>query len=42
MTDVLTWSRWDWAVWGWNHPWSLLITPTVLAALYAIAKLRKR
>lgn len=42
MWHVLLWSRWDWAVWGWHHPWTLLITPTLIAALYLTSRLRRR
>lgn len=36
----ITWNRWDWAVWGWEHPWSLAITPTAIGPLYLAAKIR--
>lgn len=40
--DWMTWTRWDWAVWGWHHPATLAITPAAILAFYAISKIRKR
>lgn len=40
--EKLFWTRWDWAVWQWHHPWTLLIIPALIAALYATAKIRNR
>lgn len=38
----MTWSHWDWAVWGWHHPLTLLITPALILALYVASKIRNR
>lgn len=38
--NPIFWTRWDWAVWGWHHPWTLLITPAIIAALYVASKLK--
>lgn len=40
--DWMTWSRWEWAEWGWQHPWTLAITPTLIGLLYLGSKLRGR
>ena len=41
MEKLMFMTRWDWAVWGWHHPWTLAITPTLIAALYIASKVRK-
>lgn len=40
--DWMTMSRWDWAVWGWSHPWSLAAGPAIVGAAFLITYIRNR
>jgi hypothetical protein len=40
--EKLFWTRWDWAIWTWHHPWFIAVNIAVIGAVFLLTKLHDR